>query len=91
MPIAASTAWVCLIERGRLKAGERVLIHGGSGGVGLFAIQIARLAGAEVVSTNRKNVQELIQSLGADKAVDYRDADAWDQLKERAGGGYDVC
>ena len=90
MPIAASTAWVCLIERGRLKAGERVLIHGGSGGVGLFAIQIARLAGAEVVSTNRKDVQELVQSLGTDQAVDYRDADAWDQLKEHAGSGYDV-
>ncbi len=90
LPIAASTAWVCLIERGRLKAGDRVLIHGGSGGVGLFAVQIARLAGAQIVATSRKDVQSLVQSLGADTTVDYRDADAWDQLAAHSGGGYDV-
>lgn len=90
LPIAASTAWVCLIERGRLMAGDRVLIHGGSGGVGLFAVQIGRLTGAEVVATSRKDVQDLVQSLGADRTVDYRDADAWDQLATHSGGGYDV-
>ena len=90
LPIAASTAWVCLIERGRLKAGDRVLIHGGSGGVGLFAVQIARLTGAATVATSRKDVHELVQSLGADTTVDYRDADAWDQLSAHAQGGYDV-
>jgi len=90
LPIAASTAWVCLIERGRLKAGDRVLIHGGSGGVGLFAVQIARLTGAEVVATSRKDVQDLVKSLGADTPVDYRDANVWDQLAAHSGGGYDV-
>ncbi|WP_298821488.1 NADP-dependent oxidoreductase [uncultured Roseibium sp.] len=90
LPIAASTAWVCLIERGRLKAGDRVLIHGGSGGVGLFAVQIAHLAGAEVVATSRKEVQDLVQSLGADTTVDYRAANAWDQLAAHSNGGYDV-
>lgn len=90
LPIAASTAWVCLIERGRLKAGDRVLIHGGSGGVGLFAVQIGRLAGAEVVATSRKDVQDLVQSLGANNTFDYRDADAWDQLAAHSNGGYDV-
>lgn len=90
LPIAASTAWVCLIERGRLKAGDRVLIHGGSGGVGLFALQVARLAGAEVVATSRKDVKDLVESLGADKTVDYHDADAWDQLAAHSHGGYDV-
>ena len=90
LPIAASTAWVCLIERGRLKAGDRVLIHGASGGVGLFAVQIGRLTGAEVVATSRKDVQDLVRSLGADITVDYRDADAWDQLAACSGGGYDV-
>lgn len=90
LPIAASTAWVCLIERGRLQAGDRVLIHGGSGGVGLFAVQIARLAGAEVIATSRKDVKDLVHDLGADETVDYRDADAWDQLEAHSGGGYDV-
>ena len=90
LPIAASTAWVCLIERGRLKAGERVLIHGGSGGVGLYAVQIAHLTGAEVVATRRKDTQQLVENLGADVAVDYRDADAWDQLTTHSKGGYDV-
>lgn len=90
LPIAASTAWVCLIERGRLKAGDRVLVHGASGGVGLFAVQIARLTGAEVVTTNRKGVQGLLQGLGADTTIDYRDEDAWDQLAAHSNGGYDV-
>jgi NADPH:quinone reductase-like Zn-dependent oxidoreductase len=90
LPIAASTAWVCLIERGRLKAGDRVLIHGGSGGVGLYAVQIAHLAGAEVVASSRKDAQDLVESLGADVTVDYRDADAWDQLSAQSNGGYDV-
>ncbi|MEO9862549.1 zinc-binding dehydrogenase, partial [Yoonia sp.] len=90
LPIAASTAWVCLIERGRLKAGDRVLIHGGSGGVGLYAVQIAHLTGAEVVASSRNGAQELVESLGADITVDYRDADAWDQLAAHSGGGYDV-
>lgn len=90
LPIAGSTAWVCLIERGRLKAGDRVLIHGGSGGVGLFAVQIARLTGAEVVATSRKDAQSLVESLGADQTVDYRDADAWDQLAAHSNGGYDI-
>jgi NADPH:quinone reductase-like Zn-dependent oxidoreductase len=90
LPIAASTAWVCLIERARLKAGDRVLIHGGSGGVGLFAVQIGHLTGAEVVATSRKDVQELVESLGADITVDYHDADAWDQLAAHSDAGYDV-
>lgn len=90
LPIAASTAWVCLIERGRLKAGDRVLVHGASGGVGLFAVQIGRLMGAEVIATSRKDAQDLVQSLGADTTVEYRDADAWDQLAAHSNGGYDV-
>ena len=90
LPIAASTAWVCLIERGRLKAGDRVLVHGASGGVGLFAVQIGRLTGAEVVTTSRKDVQGILQDLGADTTIDYREADAWDQLATHSSGGYDV-
>ncbi len=90
MPIAASTAWVCLIERGRLKAGDRVLILGGSGGVGLFAVQIAKLTGAHVVATCRKDAQGLVKELGADITVDYRASNSWEKLDQHNGGGFDV-
>lgn len=90
MPIAASTAWVCLIDRGRVKAGDRVLILGGSGGVGLYAIQIARLSGAQITVTCRKETNELVREYGADSAVDYRNSDAWDELKENQSGSFDV-
>lgn len=90
MPIAASTAWVCLIERGRLTAGDRVLILGGSGGVGLYAVQIAKLAGAHVVATCRKDAQDMVRDLGADITVDYRISNSWEQLDEYGGGGFDL-
>jgi len=90
MPIAASTAWECLIERGRLKAGEQVLILGGSGGVGLYAIQIAHLSGAQISVTCREEANELVREYGADFTIDYRNSDAWDELKEKQAGGFDV-
>ena len=90
MPIAASTAWVCLIERGRLQSGDRVLILGGSGGVGQFAIQIASNTGAYVVTSASKQAQDFVRELGADDAVDYRREDAWDALKDKAQNGFDV-
>ncbi|TQV83616.1 NADP-dependent oxidoreductase [Denitrobaculum tricleocarpae] len=90
MPIAASTAWVCLIERGRLKAGDRVLILGGSGGVGLFAVQIAKLTGAYVVTTCRKDAQGLVNELGADITLDYKASSSWEELGERREDGFDV-
>ena len=90
MPIAASTAWVCLVERGRVQSGDRVLILGGSGGVGQFTVQIAHNIGAHVVTTVSEQAQELVRELGADDAVDYRRADAWDALKETSANGFDV-
>lgn len=68
MPIPASTAWVCLVERGRIQAGDRVLVLGGSGGVGLFALQITRLSGAAAVTTCSNNSVELVTAHGADTA-----------------------
>ncbi len=90
MPIAASTAWVCLIERGRLQSGDRVLILGGSGGVGQFAIQIAHNTGAYVVTSTSEKTQDFVGELGADEAVDYRRDDVWDALKEKSLNGFDV-
>ncbi|MFY0611853.1 MAG: NADP-dependent oxidoreductase [Hyphomicrobiaceae bacterium] len=90
LPIAASTAWVCLLERGRLRPGDRVLVLGGSGGVGLFAVQVARLSGAHVVATGRNEAQGLVRELGADATVDYRQPDSWQAVKALAPDGYDI-
>ena len=72
VPLAALTAWQALFEIGGLKAGKKVLIHGGSGGVGTFAIQLARHAGATVATTVGARNADLARSLGADIAIDYK-------------------
>lgn len=71
VPAAGSTAWTALVETGNLKAGQTVLIHGGSGGVGHFAIQIAKARGAKVIATASSTNQDFLKQLGADVAVDY--------------------
>lgn len=91
LPLAAGTAWECLIERGNLRAGERVLVHGGAGGVGVFAVQIARAAGAFVAATGRQEHTEFLKNLGASTVIDYRSQDLVTQLAETTGGqGFDV-
>jgi NADPH:quinone reductase-like Zn-dependent oxidoreductase len=72
VPAAASTAWQALIETAKLSAGQTVLIHGGSGGVGHFAIQIAKARGAKVIATASATNQDFLKQLGADQAIDYR-------------------
>ncbi|MGC2353228.1 MAG: NADP-dependent oxidoreductase [Candidatus Udaeobacter sp.] len=71
VPIVALTAWQALVDTAKLSAGQTVLIHGGSGGVGTFAIQIARARGAKVIATASTANQHLLKELGADIAVDY--------------------
>ena len=71
VPLAALTALQSLYEIANLQAGERVLIHGGSGAVGQFAIQLAKLRGAYVYTTTSAQNTGLVQSLGADQAIDY--------------------
>jgi NADPH:quinone reductase-like Zn-dependent oxidoreductase len=71
VPIAALTAWQGLFDRGKLQAGDRLLVHGGSGSVGTFVIQLAKMHGAEVFATcSRKNV-EFLRSLNVDQVIDY--------------------
>lgn len=71
-PISALTAWQGLIDRARLEPGERVLVHGGAGAVGSFAVQIAHLCGAHVITTVSAHNAALVRRLGAAVALDRR-------------------
>lgn len=73
--IAAVSAWIPLVENAKLTAGQRVLIHGGAGGVGAFALQIARQRGAEVWTTCSARNAHFCRSLGADRVIDYTGED----------------
>ncbi|MCP4077237.1 MAG: NADP-dependent oxidoreductase [Gammaproteobacteria bacterium] len=81
VPLAALTAWQSLFEMTKLEAGERVLIHAGSGAVGQFAIQLAKSRGAYVYTTTSSKNTSLVQSLGADQAIDYHQED-FSELKD---------
>jgi NADPH:quinone reductase-like Zn-dependent oxidoreductase len=82
VPVAARTAWNALIETAHLTAGQTVLIQGGSGGVGSFAIQIAKVRGAKVFATASTANQDLLEELGADVAIDYTKQKFEDVVKD---------
>lgn len=75
VPLAGLTAWQCLFDFGDVKQGDRVLIHAGAGGVGTFAIQFAKNAGAYVATTAGTHNMEFLKSLGADEIIDYTTQD----------------
>ncbi|MGE6386004.1 NADP-dependent oxidoreductase [Pseudomonas sp. NPDC078416] len=75
LPTSFGTAQQALFEVGQLKPGQRVLIHAAAGGVGSIAVQLAHLAGAYVIATASARNIELVKSLGADEAIDYRTQD----------------
>lgn len=72
VPLSALTAWQALFDHGGLQPGQRVLVHGGAGGVGAFAVQFARWRGAHVTATASARDIELVRQLGADVVLDYR-------------------
>jgi len=72
LPLVGLTAWQALIDLAQLQAGQQVLIHAGSGGVGSFAIQLAKHLGARVATTASAKNHALVKSLGADLAIDYK-------------------
>jgi NADPH:quinone reductase-like Zn-dependent oxidoreductase len=72
VPISGLTAWQALIERAQLSEGQRVLVHGAAGGVGSFAVQVARYKKAHVIGTASAANTDFVKALGADEVIDYR-------------------
>jgi NADPH:quinone reductase-like Zn-dependent oxidoreductase len=82
VPLAGTTAWQALVDEAKLKSGQTILIHGGSGGVGHFAIQIAKARGAKVIATASTANQEFLKQMGADQAIDYTKTKFEDVVKD---------
>jgi NADPH:quinone reductase-like Zn-dependent oxidoreductase len=94
LPLAGLTAWQGLVDAGQLKEEQRVLIHGGSGGVGHLAVQIAKARGAHVTATVSRAKRDFVRGLGADEVLDYRTVDFasdvgdFDVVLDLVGGDY---
>lgn len=92
VPLAAMTAWQGMVDQGGLTAGQRILIHGGAGGVGHLAVQLAKAIGATVLTTAAARDLDFVRSLGADVAIDYETQDfvavagQVDQVLDLVGG-----
>ena len=82
VPISALTARQALLDHARLRRGEHVLIHGGAGAVGVFAIQIARLYGAHVTTTASAQNRDFVAGLGAERVIDYHESRFEDEVKD---------
>jgi alcohol dehydrogenase len=85
LPLAGTSAYQALVEHANLQHGQKVLIHGGAGGIGTFAIQIAKNIGAYVTATASSDDSEFVKSLGADENIDYKSRKFEELLKD-----YDV-
>lgn len=91
LSLVGGTAWEALCVRAALTAGESILIHGGAGGVGHVAIQVAKALGAKVFTTVREANFEFVRSLGADVIIDYKQEDYVDAVRRETNGrGVDV-
>ena len=82
VPISALTAWQGLFDRAKLQPGERVLVHGGAGAVGIFAVQLAKLHGARVTATASARDRDFVESLGAERVIDYHASRIEDEVGE---------
>ncbi len=91
IPLVGLTAWESLFDRGRIRIGETILIHGGAGGVGSMAIQLARWAGLTILTTTEHENEDFVRELGADHAINYRESDFVEAIKALTNGrGVDV-
>jgi NADPH:quinone reductase len=90
VPLAGGTAWEAVVRRLGVTVGETVLVHGGAGGVGSFAVQIARAAGTRVLATAGSSNQETLRGLGADVCLDYAADDVVAEAAAAENGGEGV-
>lgn len=82
LPIVGLTAWQGLVDLGGVTEGDRVLVHGGGGGIGHVAIQIAKALGAHVIATAGGSKREFVESLGADEVIDYTAVDFTEAVRD---------
>ncbi|WP_037361151.1 NADP-dependent oxidoreductase [Amycolatopsis orientalis] len=82
LPVVGLTAWQGLVDLGGVTAGSRVLIHGGGGGVGHVAIQLAKALGAQVITTAGESKRKFVEGLGADEVIDYRKVDFAEAVRD---------
>jgi NADPH:quinone reductase-like Zn-dependent oxidoreductase len=85
LPLAALTAWQALMDHAALQAGEQVLVQGGAGGVGIFAVQLAAILGGHVTATGRSTDADFVRDLGADRFIS-----AQAGRPSQVPGGFDV-
>jgi len=91
LTLVGGTVWEAFVQRAQLSVGETILIHGGAGGVGTIAVQIAKAIGARVITTARAGDHDFVRSLGADDAIDFTAEDYVEGVARLTGGqGVDV-
>jgi NADPH2:quinone reductase len=90
VPLAALTAWQCLFDAAKLQQNETVLVHAAAGGVGSFAVQLARDRGARILGTAGLRNHPYLAALGCDVPIDYASGDIWATVRQKAPGHVDV-
>jgi NADPH:quinone reductase-like Zn-dependent oxidoreductase len=90
VPVAAQTAWQGIFTHGHLDAGQTILIHGGAGAVGAYAVQLASDAGATVIATASGDDEAYLKSIGASQVIDYREAQFDKVLREKVDVVFDL-
>ncbi len=90
LPTAGMTAWEATLDNGNAHAGSVVVVNGGAGGCGSFAIQIAKMVGAKVAATCSANNSDYVRALGADHVIDYRQGSVTEAIRQWASEGVDL-
>jgi NADPH:quinone reductase-like Zn-dependent oxidoreductase len=90
VPVAAETAWEGIFTHGHLGKGQTILIHGGAGAVGAYAVQLASHAGATVIATASREDEAYLKSIGASQVIDYRKAHFEQVLREKVDVVFDL-
>lgn len=90
LPTAGMTAWKAVFDNGHAGPGQKVVVNGGAGGTGSFAIQLAKMAGAQVTTTCSAHNSDYVRELGADHVIDYRAANVIEAIRQWAPEGVDL-